>query len=77
MKSMNQEAPATKRILELNAEHPVLEKMQGLFDEDASSPVIGDYAQLLYGQALLSEGAQLPNPALFSRLVSDLMVDAS
>ena len=75
MKSMSQEVSATKRILELNAEHPVLKKMQGLFDEDASSPAIGDYAQLLYGQALLSEGAQLPDPALFSRLVTDLMVN--
>jgi molecular chaperone HtpG len=73
MKAMGQEMPATKRILEVNAEHPVLRKLQAAFDADAANPVLGEYAELLYGQALLAEGSQHPDPAQFSKLIADLM----
>ena len=44
--------------------------------EDKKSPILGDYARLLYGQAILAEAGQLPDPAEFSRLVADLMARA-
>lgn len=34
---------------------------------------VGDYAQLLFGYALLAEGSELPDPARFNRAVADLM----
>jgi len=37
---------------------------------------LDDYAQLIYGQAVLAEGGDLPNPGKFSKLVADLMVKA-
>jgi molecular chaperone HtpG len=43
---------------------------------DARSPRIADYAQQLYGQALLTEGSPLPDAGAFSKLVTDLMVSA-
>jgi molecular chaperone HtpG len=36
--------------------------------------MLSDYAELIYGQALLAEGGVLPNPARFSKLVCELMV---
>lgn len=74
MRAMNQEMPPVKRILEVNATHPILEKLKGLFEEDEASSALGDLAELLYGQALLAEGGQLPDPGKFARLVADLMV---
>lgn len=74
LKAMNQEVPKVLRILELNPKHALLEKLQNVFAKNAEDPALGDYAYLLYGQALLSEGGQLPDPAKFSRLVTDLMV---
>ena len=65
-----------KRILELNPNHPVLEKLGAIFEENNDAPEISDYAQLLYGQALLAEGGELPNPGKFAKLVADLMVQA-
>ena len=32
-----------------------------------------DYAQLLFGYALLAEGSELPDPARFNRAMADLM----
>jgi len=36
--------------------------------------MLSDYAELIYGQALLAEGGAPPNPARFSKLVCELMV---
>jgi molecular chaperone HtpG len=77
LRAAGQEAPSVKRILELNPAHPILDKLQGIYDANADDPRIGDYARLLYGQAVLAEGQQPPDPAGFSRLVAKLMVDAS
>jgi molecular chaperone HtpG len=76
MAQMGQEMPKQKRILELNPDHPILEKLQGIFDGDAESNALNDYAELLYGQATLAEGGQIDDPGKFAKLVSDLMVQA-
>ncbi|MDQ1258033.1 MAG: molecular chaperone HtpG, partial [Candidatus Hydrogenedentes bacterium] len=76
MKAMGQEMPKVKRILELNPNHPIVAKLHEAFERDAADPALDDYAQLLYGQALLAEGAELPDPGAFSKLVADLMIRA-
>ena len=65
-----------KRILEINPEHSLIEKMQERYNEDPEDMMLGNLAQLLYGQALLAEGSPLPDPVAFSQQVADLMVDA-
>ena len=74
--AMNQPVPETKRILELNPKHPVIETMNDLFAADKKNPKLADYSELLYDQALLTEGIAIKNPARFARLVTDLMVQA-
>ncbi|HMP88711.1 MAG TPA: molecular chaperone HtpG [Kiritimatiellia bacterium] len=74
LKAMDQEVPASKRILEVNPDHPLFGKMDGLFRECADDSRIKDYAELLFNQALIAEGSPVRNPARFTRLVSDLMV---
>ena len=71
-----QAMPQQKRILEINPNHPVLEKLGAIFVKDSDASEIGDYAQLLHGQALLAEGGELPNSGKFAKLVADLMVRA-
>ena len=39
-------------------------------------PRIAEFAELLYGQALLAEGGRLDDPAAFSRRLADLMIRA-
>jgi len=74
--AMNQPMPETKRILELNPDHPVIATMNDLFTADKKDSKIADYSELLYDQALLTEGIAVKNPARFAQLISDLMVQA-
>jgi len=74
LKAMDQDVPAGKRILEVNAEHPLLTKLETVFRADAGDARIKDYADLLYSQALIAEGSPVKNPARFTKLISELMV---
>lgn len=73
LKAMDQQVPASKRILEVNADHPLLARMEAVYKEKADDARIGDYADLLYGQALIAEGSPVKNPGRFTKLVSELM----
>jgi len=68
MKSMGQDAPSTKPILEINPDHDIIKKL------DVSGADFGDWAQVLFDQAALSEGAQIKDPANYVRLVNKLLV---
>ncbi len=76
LKASGKDVPASKRTLELNPTHPLMSKMYDLFTKDKNSPKLADYAELLYGQALLAEGGQIPDPAGFNKKVAELMVGA-
>ncbi len=62
----------TKRILEINPKHPVFEKMLKATPEQQSQ-----WSEILFGQALLTEGSALPDPVKFSQQVANLMVQAA
>jgi len=72
-KRSGQEPPMTKRTLELNPSHPILTRLREVHVRDKDDPRLALYADLLYGQALLAEGAPLPDPAAFSRRLAELM----
>jgi molecular chaperone HtpG len=73
LRRAGRETPAVKRILEINAAHPILARLQAVVERDATDPRIAESAELLYGQAVLAEGGQLPDPAAFSKRVADVM----
>jgi molecular chaperone HtpG len=74
LRRSGQDVPKVKRILEVNPAHPLLPKLQALVDKDRNDPALAQYAELLYGTAVLAEGGQLPDPAAFSQRVADLLV---
>jgi molecular chaperone HtpG len=74
MKAMGQNVPEGKRILEINAEHPLFEAMNKLFEKEQKSAVLDGYIQLLYDQALLLEGSKPKDPAAFASAITRLMV---
>ncbi|MBA3009531.1 MAG: molecular chaperone HtpG [Proteobacteria bacterium] len=76
LKASGQKTPDQKRVMEVNVNHPVLEKIKGLFETDTTNPVLTDYSDLLYDIAVISEGGKLDNPARFSALLGDLMAKA-
>jgi molecular chaperone HtpG len=70
-------APERRRSLELNPEHPVVRRLIELHRDDPASQQVGEFTELLYGQALLAEGSPLADPARFSKLVGKLMLGAA
>ncbi|HEY9191913.1 MAG TPA: molecular chaperone HtpG, partial [Methyloversatilis sp.] len=71
LKSAGQEAPISKPILEINPQHPVVQRLRS---EDAH---FDDWAAVLFDQALLAEGGALEDPASFVRRMNQLMLAMS
>ncbi|MDL2329322.1 molecular chaperone HtpG [Desulfosarcina sp. OttesenSCG-928-A07] len=76
LKASGQSPPETKRVLELNMGHPVIEKINTLFENDRDNPVLKDYSVLLFDMAVVAEGGKLENPARFSKMVGELLSKA-
>jgi len=66
---MKNEVPEEKRILEINATHPLIEKVKGL-EGDA----LKDAVTLLYDSALIAEGSPVTDGARFAKLLAGLMM---
>ena len=60
-----------ERILEINADHPVLKALGKLYESDKKQ--IEGYAEILYNQALLMEGMPIEDPVAFSNAVCKLI----
>ena len=69
MRAMKQDVPEEKRILEVNATHPIVEKAKSLEGE-----AFADAVELLFDQALIAEGSPVPNPSRFAKLLTSLMM---
>jgi molecular chaperone HtpG len=75
LKAMQQDVPATKRILELNPTHPLLAVLRQLYAQDNQHPKLTEYATLLYEQALLMAQLPLEDPLAFAKRISALMTE--
>ncbi len=73
MEQLGHKAGKIKRILEINADHPLLAKLREVFAADAKDPRLALYAQLLLGQAHLAESGQVPDPTSFSKVLAEVM----
>ncbi|MFJ2478507.1 molecular chaperone HtpG [Streptomyces sp. NPDC087659] len=74
-RAMGQDVPRTKRILELNPDHSLVNGLNKAYTErnnDAGSGTdLGEIAELLYDLALLSEGGTPNDPSRFTKLMAD------
>lgn len=66
------EMPKSQRVLELNAKHPVFEKLVAAHSA-GDDEKISLYTGLLYDQALLVEGILPADPVAFAQSVCELM----
>ena len=74
LKQAGQNNPfATLPILELNPKHPLALRLRDTIEDAA----FGDLAHVLYDQAMLAEGGELDDPAIFVRRVNRLIVEGS
>lgn len=70
-RATGQQLPTVKRILELNPTHPLITALRTAHEANADDPALAATAELVYGSALLAEGGDLPDPARFTRLLTD------
>ena len=73
MKQAGHDMPSNKPVLEINPTHPLIERMEGETDDEQ----FADWADILFDQALLAEGAQLEDPAGFVSKLNKLMLKMS
>ena len=66
LKQAGQQAPEVKPVLEVNAEHPLVKKLDG-------SPSFHELAHILFDQALLAEGGLPEDPAAYVKRVNALL----
>ena len=69
LKQAGQPVPEVKPILEVNAQHPLVKKLE-------TSENFDDLAQILFDQALLAEGGLPEDPAAYVRRVNQLLARA-
>ncbi|WP_413098919.1 molecular chaperone HtpG [Streptomyces sp. Inha503] len=70
-RSMGQNLPEIKRILELNPTHPLVSGLRKAHAERKDDSGLGETAELLYSMALLAEGGELSDPSRFIKLVAE------
>ena len=73
LKAAGQQITASKPILEINPEHPIILALNKETDDDR----VKDWSNILFDQALLSEGGQLADPAEFVRKLNNMFVELS
>ncbi|MFH5232827.1 molecular chaperone HtpG [Antrihabitans spumae] len=69
-RASGQFVPPTKRILELNPTHGLVEGLRKAHAERPDDEALADTAEIVYGMALLAEGGELTDPAHFTKLLA-------
>jgi len=71
LKQAGQPVPDVKPVLEVNLEHPLIQKLQSAQAEDGR---FADLAHIVFDQALLAEGGMPADPAGYVKRVNALLV---
>jgi molecular chaperone HtpG len=72
LKAAGQDVPKDKLILEINATHPLIQRL----DAESDIAKVGEWSQLLLDQSILAEGGHLDNPSAFVRRLNALLLQA-
>ena len=73
LKQHRQLDSASRRILEVNPRHKLIERLAASVGEPGASDQLSEFAWLLLDQARIIEGEQLPDPPAFARRLAMLL----
>jgi molecular chaperone HtpG len=79
MKMMNKDgaaAPASKKVLEINMEHPLIKNLSRMYLGDTNNPIIRTCIIQLYEGALFADG-ELPPTTDFLKRMTEIMEQAT
>ena len=74
LKAAGQNAPESKPILEINPDHPLVQRLKY---EDTTSPRFADWSHILFDQAMLAEGGSLSDPASFVKRLNEMLLSGA
>ncbi len=77
LSAMGQEIPVSKRIFEINPQHPIVQNLNRIYEKNPKDPKLDDWVLLLYDQSLIAEGQVLKDPTAYTKRVNDLLLKAS
>ena len=81
LRSHGHSVPANKRILEVNPTHPLIAALQHAVGNEGQgqgkSEQVKEWIEMLYDQALLTEGSAVADPHRFARRLTSLMTEAA
>ena len=67
----NQTGIKAKLVLEINEKHPIVEKLQDLYEKDKEA--FSKYAKILYSEARMIAGLPIENPTEISTLICEVI----
>lgn len=73
LRASSVELPPQRRALEVNLEHPWLQRLQARLDAGADAGELDASVLLLHEQALLAEGSPVEDPAALARKLAELV----
>ncbi len=73
LQAAGQQIPESKRILELNMEHPIITLIQ----EEKNEDKLKSWADYLFGQSIVAEGGKLDDPAAFIQNINQTLIDTA
>ncbi len=76
LKAANQPLPPSQRVLEINPDHELLQRMREIHRSQGETEELKEFTELLYDQAVLTEGSKVVSPEQFCRRLTRLMLKA-
>lgn len=77
LRAQHADVPPERRALELNPAHPLVESIAKLHERAPEDPQLTEWIEVLYDQALLSEGSPVEDPARLVKRMTSLLTDAA
>jgi len=77
LRAANRPVEGGKRVFELNGDHALIKNLDQLAKDDAHRVKFKEWVEVLYEQALLTEGSPLADPSSFAQRMTALLLEAS
>jgi molecular chaperone HtpG len=77
LRASGRDLGSSRRILEINPTHPLIQSLQRLQESDPGSERLQDWIETLYDQTVLMEGGRIEDPNRFARRITSLLQEAA